>query len=149
MSVKGSFLRRYLRSWRKMGTNVVRSSVWKMLRDWDLLACVRVEEFSVPKDVPKDHFVVYVGKECKRFVIKVNLLNHPLFKQLLHEAEQVFGFATNARLQIPCDEYIFSCVLHHIHSKTDNVGHFEDKNAFSRDYFDLNLDVINIRDTIL
>ncbi|KAK6929184.1 Small auxin-up RNA [Dillenia turbinata] len=144
MIVKGSFLRRYLRSWRKMGTKVLSSSVWKKLRDWDLLAWMHAEETNVPKDVPKGHFVVYVGKECKRFVIKVNLLNHPLFQLLLDEAEEVFGFATNARLQIPCDECIFCCVLHHIHSKSDNVKYFEDENASLQGYFDFNLDVINV-----
>ncbi|KAJ4836990.1 hypothetical protein Tsubulata_022200 [Turnera subulata] len=45
---------------------------------------------SIPKDVPKGHLVVYVGESSKRFVIKIELLKHPLFKALLDEAKDEY-----------------------------------------------------------
>ncbi|MCD7467137.1 hypothetical protein HAX54_004411 [Datura stramonium] len=40
-------------------------------------------------DVPKDHFVVYVGENPKkRFVIPISFLSQPLFQDLLSQAEE-------------------------------------------------------------
>lgn len=38
----------------------------------------------------------------QKFVIPVMHINHPLFSQLLKEAEQVYGFHHNGPLNIPC-----------------------------------------------
>nr|AMQ09594.1 small auxin up regulated protein [Boehmeria nivea] len=71
------------------------------------------EEVSIPKDVPKGHLVVYVGKDeyYKRFVIKIGLLNHPLFKALLDQARDEFDYVAGPKLCIPCDESLFLNVV--------------------------------------
>ncbi|KAF3434605.1 hypothetical protein FNV43_RR21690 [Rhamnella rubrinervis] len=61
-------------------------------------------------DVPKGHFVVYVGETQKkmRFVIPISYLNHPLFQDLLNQAEEEFGFDhPTGGLTIPCNEAYF------------------------------------------
>ncbi|CAK8573147.1 unnamed protein product [Lathyrus sativus] len=68
----------------------------------------------IPKDVPKGHIVVYVGEDCKRFVIKVSTLKYPPFMALLDHAEDVFGFCNGSKLVIPCNENIFLNILRNI-----------------------------------
>ncbi|KAL7156493.1 hypothetical protein ABFS83_02G013600 [Erythranthe nasuta] len=57
-------------------------------------------------EVPKGHLAVYVGEnEKKRFVIPLSYLNHPLFQDLLCQAEEEFGFHhPMGGLTIPCNE---------------------------------------------
>ncbi|XP_048234293.1 auxin-induced protein 15A-like [Ricinus communis] len=44
-------------------------------------------------DVPKGHFVVYVGEiQKKRFTVPISYLKHPSFQNLLSLAEEEFGF---------------------------------------------------------
>ncbi|MCD7467141.1 hypothetical protein HAX54_004415 [Datura stramonium] len=47
---------------------------------------------STTNDVPKGHFAVYVGETYRRFVVPISYLNHPLFQDLLHWAEEEFGY---------------------------------------------------------
>lgn len=58
-----------------------------------------------PKDVPKGFVAVYVGDEQEeqmRCVIPVLYFNHPLFHNLLQEAEQAYGFHQKGVFRIPC-----------------------------------------------
>ncbi|PIA56083.1 hypothetical protein AQUCO_00700435v1 [Aquilegia coerulea] len=59
--------------------------------------------------VPKGHIAVYVGdNQKKRFVVPISYLNHPLFQDLLNQAEEEFGFShPMGGLTIPCDEETF------------------------------------------
>lgn len=62
-------------------------------------------------DVPKGHFAVYVGETHKRFVIPISYLSHPLFQELLHWAEEEFGFEhPMGGLTIPCCEDYFRSI---------------------------------------
>ncbi|KAL8051230.1 hypothetical protein ABFX02_06G133700 [Erythranthe guttata] len=60
-------------------------------------------------EVPKGHLAVYVGEaDKKRFVIPLSYLNHPLFQELLFQAEEEFGFHhPMGGITIPCSEDLF------------------------------------------
>ncbi|KAJ0466645.1 putative small auxin-up RNA [Helianthus annuus] len=58
-------------------------------------------------DVPKGHFVVYVGVNRSRYIVPVSFLSHPDFQRLLQQAEDEFGFDHNLGLTIPCEEQVF------------------------------------------
>ncbi|KAI4338022.1 hypothetical protein L6164_016377 [Bauhinia variegata] len=56
------------------------------------------------KDIPKGCLAILVGQgeEQQRFVIPVIYMNHPLFMQLLKEAEEEYGFDQKGPITIPC-----------------------------------------------
>ncbi|CAH9054733.1 unnamed protein product [Cuscuta europaea] len=63
---------------------------------------------ELPLDVPKGHFVVYVGENRSRYIVPISFLARPEFQRLLHRAEEVFGFDHDmGGLTIPCDEDVF------------------------------------------
>ncbi|KAG0488442.1 hypothetical protein HPP92_007009 [Vanilla planifolia] len=62
---------------------------------------------ELPVDVPKGHFVVYVGENRRRFILPISLLSSPEFKSLLRLAEEEFGFDHEMGLTIPCEEVVF------------------------------------------
>ncbi|KAK7264224.1 hypothetical protein RJT34_31829 [Clitoria ternatea] len=62
-------------------------------------------------DVPAGHVAVCVGPSKKRFVVRASFLNHPIFKTLLVEAEEEYGFCNHGPLAIPCDESLFENLL--------------------------------------
>ncbi|ONK79622.1 uncharacterized protein A4U43_C01F8250 [Asparagus officinalis] len=103
------FLQAFLRKWRKLSIEALARDY----RRWELLSrsSINDEEFSIPKDVPKGHLVVYVGEERKRFVIHVSFLDHPMFRALLDRAQEVYEFNPDSKLRIPCDESMFLGVL--------------------------------------
>ncbi|KAL8240797.1 hypothetical protein R6Q59_014152 [Mikania micrantha] len=63
--------------------------------------------------VPKGCMAVMVGhegEEQKRFVIPVIYIYHPLFLELLKEAEEEYGFHHRGPINIPCNVQQFSDV---------------------------------------
>ncbi|XP_060202814.1 auxin-responsive protein SAUR32-like [Lycium barbarum] len=74
-------------------------------------------------DVPRGCVTVLVGKgeEQQKFVIPVMHINHPLFTQLLKEAEEVYGFHHNGPINIPCHVEEFRYVEGMIDK--DNAAH--------------------------
>ncbi|KAL0009164.1 hypothetical protein SO802_010666 [Lithocarpus litseifolius] len=77
--------------------------------------------------VPEGHIPVYVGDEMERFVISAELLNHPLFVNLLNRSAQEYGYDQKGALRIPCHVLEFERVLEAL-----RLGH-----DHSRDLLDL------------
>ncbi|CAF1983409.1 BnaC07g15580D [Brassica napus] len=65
----------------------------------------------LPLDVPKGHFVVYVGKTRVRYVLPISFLTRPEFQLLLQQAEEEFGFDHDMGLTIPCEEVAFDSLV--------------------------------------
>ncbi|KAL6998801.1 Auxin-responsive protein saur50 [Sarracenia purpurea var. burkii] len=65
------------------------------------------DEEGLPVDVPKGHFVVYVGENRSRYIVPISFLTHPEFQTLLRRAEEEFGFDHDMGLTIPCEEVVF------------------------------------------
>ncbi|KAL5543758.1 hypothetical protein UlMin_007542 [Ulmus minor] len=65
---------------------------------------------SVPV-VPEGHVPVYVGDEMERFVVSAELLNHPVFVELLDQSAQEYGYEQKGVLRIPCHVLVFERVL--------------------------------------
>ncbi|XAR64182.1 hypothetical protein NMG60_11024429 [Bertholletia excelsa] len=65
------------------------------------------DKYRLPLDVPKGHFVVYVGQNRTRHIVPISFLTRPEFQTLLQRAEEEFGFAHDTGLTIPCEEVVF------------------------------------------
>ncbi|MFS8026894.1 putative small auxin-up RNA [Helianthus anomalus] len=66
-----------------------------------------LEKFSAPPRaaVPKGKMAVYVGQkdgDFKRVLVPVIYINHPLFGQLLRDAEEEYGHDHPGGITIPC-----------------------------------------------
>ncbi|KAL3505381.1 hypothetical protein ACH5RR_035222 [Cinchona calisaya] len=81
----------------------------QMVRRWREKASMTAKR--LPSDIPSGHVAVTVGSNCKRFVVRATYLNHPLFKKLLLQAEEEYGFTNSGPLAIPCEESLFEDVL--------------------------------------
>ncbi|KAL3516976.1 hypothetical protein ACH5RR_023878 [Cinchona calisaya] len=59
-----------------------------------------------PVEVPKGQMAIYVGQkdggDFQRVLVPVIYFNHPLFGQLLKEAEEEFGYNHPGAITIPC-----------------------------------------------
>ncbi|EPS74604.1 hypothetical protein M569_00152, partial [Genlisea aurea] len=60
---------------------------------------------------PTGRFSVYVGPERRRFVIRTESVNHPLFRALLEDAESEYGFDCNGPIHLPCEVDFFVEVM--------------------------------------
>lgn len=69
------------------------------------------ENGLIPHDVPKGHFVVYVGENRSRYIIPISWLTYPQFQSLLQRAEEEFGFNHDMGLTIPCNEVDFCSLM--------------------------------------
>lgn len=65
------------------------------------------DDQDFPLDVPKGHFVVYVGENRSRYIVPISILSRPEFQSLLQQAEEEFGFDHERGLTIPCEEDVF------------------------------------------
>ncbi|OVA04849.1 Auxin-induced protein [Macleaya cordata] len=61
--------------------------------------------------VPQGYVPVYVGEEMERFVVNAELLNHPIFTELLKRSAQEYGYEQKGVLRIPCRVLVFERVL--------------------------------------
>ncbi|XP_042507555.1 auxin-induced protein 6B-like [Macadamia integrifolia] len=96
----------------------------QMLRRWREKAAMAAQKsagLSIPEDVPAGHVAVCVGSSCRRFVVRATYLNHPVFKKLLVQAEEEYGFINQGPLAIPCDEKFFEEILRFL-SRSDSTG---------------------------
>ncbi|CAN4105260.1 unnamed protein product [Withania somnifera] len=85
----------------------------QMLQRWRKKAATTSRRL-VPTDVPSGHVAITVGANCKRYIVRATYLNHPMFKKLLSQAEEEFGFANSGPLAIPCDESFFEELVRHL-----------------------------------
>nr|XP_043613416.1 auxin-responsive protein SAUR50-like [Erigeron canadensis] len=92
----------------------------QMLRRWRRKAAMTSRK-CIPSDVPAGHVAVSVGSNCRRFVVRATHLNHPVFKKLLMQAEEEFGYSQSGPLAIPCDEYLFEEIIRFL-SRSDSSG---------------------------
>ncbi|KAM0055132.1 putative small auxin-up RNA [Helianthus debilis subsp. tardiflorus] len=68
------------------------------------------DDSGLPNDVPKGHFVVYIGESRSRYIVPISCLDHPTFQHLLQRSEEEFGFNHDMGIIIPCQEVDFlSC----------------------------------------
>ncbi|KAM0057574.1 Auxin-responsive protein SAUR50 [Helianthus anomalus] len=65
------------------------------------------DDSGLPNDVPKGHFVVYVGERRNRYIVPISCLDHPTFQDLLQRSEEEFGFNHDMGIIIPCQEVDF------------------------------------------
>jgi SAUR family protein len=63
-------------------------------------------------------FSVYVGAGRQRFVVRTECVNHPLFRVLLEEAEEMSGYTAAGPLELPCNSEVFAGVLEQIEEET-------------------------------
>nr|XP_009783159.1 PREDICTED: auxin-induced protein 10A5-like [Nicotiana sylvestris] len=112
--------------------NIVR--LRQMLQRWRKMAATAARR-HVPTDVSSGHMAVIVGASCKRFVVRATYLNHPMFKKLLSQAAEEFGFTNSGPLFIPCDESLFEvllCYLARFDSANNNMSRFMNFEDFQR-----------------
>ncbi|XP_038888278.1 auxin-responsive protein SAUR71 [Benincasa hispida] len=76
--------------------------------------------------VPQGHVPVYVGEEMERFVVSAQLLNHPVFVELLDKSAQEYGYEQKGVLHIPCHVLLFERVLEALRLGDYDSRHLQD-----------------------
>ncbi|PAN13286.1 hypothetical protein PAHAL_2G325800 [Panicum hallii] len=71
---------------------------------------------------PEGCCTVCVGAGRQRFAVRTECVNHPLFRALLEEAEEAFGYAAAGPLTLPCDADAFVRVLEQIEEEEAAAG---------------------------
>ncbi|XP_047339604.1 auxin-responsive protein SAUR50-like [Impatiens glandulifera] len=118
------FLKAFFKKWKRMGISSKRTTkssppcehycccicCWSL---WSSFSIHNKEKMFIPRDVPKGHIVVYVGKQSKRYIINISLLNDPLFQELLDRASEEYDFIPASKICIPCDENVFLDIVQH------------------------------------
>ena len=69
--------------------------------------------------VPTGHVAVCMGGMAWRFVVRAAHLNHRVFRELLRQAEEEYGFSSGAcagPIALPYDEDLFEHVLRYLSS---------------------------------
>ncbi|KAL2502722.1 Auxin-responsive protein SAUR71 [Forsythia ovata] len=89
-------------------SRVTNSSQYCLLRSETRAARTRPTESG---GVPEGHLPVYVGEEMERFVVSAELLNHPIFVNLLNKSTQEYGYEQKGVLRILCHMFLFERVL--------------------------------------
>ena len=104
----------------------IRNIVWlrQTLRRWRSRAAARTAAGGGggAVSVPAGHVAVCVGGSSRRFVVRAAHLNHPVFRELLRQAEEEYGFPSGASgacgpIALPCDEDRFRAVLRRVSSE--------------------------------
>ncbi|KAG6575258.1 Auxin-responsive protein SAUR32, partial [Cucurbita argyrosperma subsp. sororia] len=78
------------------------------------------------KSVPKGCLAIKVGhehEEKQRFIVPLFYFNHPLFLQLLKEAEDEYGFHQKGTITLPCHVHQFRFVQALIDQETSFHHH--------------------------
>ncbi|RWW25991.1 hypothetical protein GW17_00009634 [Ensete ventricosum] len=94
----------------------------QILRRCSGLGREKEQQEGLPVDVPKGHFVVYVGENRSRFIVPISYLDHPEFQGLLRQAEEEFGFEQHMGLTIPCDVVAFRSLTSALSSELENIA---------------------------
>ncbi|CAJ2641265.1 unnamed protein product [Trifolium pratense] len=79
---------------------------------------------------PNGYFSVYVGPQRQRFFVKIKLVNHPIFKMLLDEAEVEYGFQNDGPIRLPCNVDLFYKVLAEMNN-FEEEDHINEAKGFS------------------
>jgi SAUR family protein len=103
----------------------IRSIVWlrQTLRRWRSRAASRAAA-AADAAVPSGHVAVCVGGASRRFVVRAAHLNHPVFRELLRQAEEEYGFPRAGPIALPCDEALFEHVLRHLSAPSKSSSRF-------------------------